>query len=410
MREKKIIPYWERLPQFFLFPLRPPAIVICIAYAILGSLWAHAGWVFLLLNLVLNLALLKYAYATFSATAQGLLRPPPLSRDVIIEGYELPFKQGLVLLLILQLASALDRHLGETAMSILALFFWLVLPANVMVLAGTRSLLNALNPALLIRLIMRLGWHYLALYGLLVCLYIGWENMQWWLSQRPSMTTALVFLGTWVSAYYLLIMFHLMGYVLYQFHEAIGVDIGSEAEQARDRQLALFEKFMDEENYAAAADELKYHVEQQPTDSKLHLKLHRVLQLSGDRRELCQHGRYFIRLLLSQGKKQQALAVYDVCKAADPEFAPLEDSYRALIEMMRLAGRSKEAVGLLDGFQQRHADSELLPMMLLLAVQIEIEDLRDIASAKMRLDNLQQRFPGHSIQAQAQIYQKLLKT
>ena len=414
MREKIITPYWQRLSQFFLFPLRPPAIVVSIAYAVLGLILARAGLIFFLLSLVLHLALIKYAYATLSFTAQGLLRPPPLSREVIIEGYELPFKQGLVFLLLLQLAYALSRHLSENALLLLVFAFWLVLPANVMVLASTRSFLNSLNPALLLSLILRLGWHYLALYALLVCLYIAWANVQSWLWQRPTMTTGLTFLASWSSAYYLLVMFHLMGYVLYQFHEAIGVDIGSadeaEDKNAQDQRFALFEKFMEQENYPAAADELKYHIEQQPTDSALHLKLHRVLQLSGDQRELCQHGRYFIRLLLSLNKKQQALAVYDACVTADPEFTLLEDTYRELIEMMRLAGRSREALRLVARFAERHADSELLPMMLLLAARIALEDLCDNSSAKAWLDRLQQRFPEHTVQVQAQIYRKLIKS
>ena len=220
-KRRSITPFWNRLPHFFLYPLLPPALFVCAGYAILHTWLNRAGVIGWLFSLVVILVLLKYAYEVLSHTTDGHLRAP-FSADVMIGGYELPFKQAAVMIAVYQMTNVIGANLGSRAALLFSALFWLALPASVIVLATTRSLLNALNPFLLIGLIRRLDWAYAGLYGLLYCLQIAWQNALGWVYSHPY-SSMYSLLADGANAYYLLVMFHLMGYVIYQYHEALEI-------------------------------------------------------------------------------------------------------------------------------------------------------------------------------------------
>ena len=54
-----ITPFWNRLPRFFLYPLLPPALFVCVGYAILHTWLSQGnmmGWMF---SVVVTLVLLN---------------------------------------------------------------------------------------------------------------------------------------------------------------------------------------------------------------------------------------------------------------------------------------------------------------------------------------------------------------
>lgn len=259
-----ITPFWSRLPRFFLYPLLPPALFVCAGYAILHSWLSQTGMMGWMFSVVVKLVLLKYGYEVLSHTANGYLRAP-FSTSIMLDGHELPFKQAAVLIVCYQIASQLGRSVGFEAVLLFVTLLWLVLPASVIVLAVTRRLLDALNPVLLISLIRRLGWAYAGLYGLLYCLQMAWQNALGWVYSHPY-SLAHSWLADGINAYYLLAMFHLMGYVIYQYHEALDFEPeGQDEKQVIDDsppELNLYETFMARGDHAAAAAEL--HPEDPP--------------------------------------------------------------------------------------------------------------------------------------------------
>lgn len=408
-----ITPYWQRLPYFFLYPFRWPAVFIIIAYGLCVQALSQPGVISMLALLVVSLIVLKYAYAVLNWTARGAAQPPPLSREVIVAAYEIPLKQGLILLVVAQAAGAIKLHFGHSLAELFIYVFGLLLPANIMLLGSTNSLLNALNPVMLVGLALRLSWSYVGVCALIIIFYFIWSAVSNWLLQQIP-TPAIRFLSDWISAYFLLVAFHAMGYVIYQHHEDIGINTGMLAdEQEQDDlqlpHLDLFNRFIDQENYAAAADELKYHIQHDPENSNMHLKLHQVLQLGQDTQQLCLHGRQLISLLLAQEKNQHAIQVYRNCKTANSEFVPLEDDYQELAEMLRIAHRYEEAIALLESFPKHYPDSEELPDILLLMAQIWLLDLQRIEPAREILNRLATQFPDHPVQFQVQKMRELLQ-
>ena len=407
-----ITPFWNRLPRFFLYPLWPPAVFICAGYAILHTWLSQAGVMGWLFSLIVTLVLLKYAYEVLSHTANGYLRAP-LSTSVMLDGYELPFKQAAVLIACYQIAGQLGKKLGFEAVFLFTTLLWLILPASVIVLAVTRRLLDALNPVLLLGLIRRLGWAYAGLYGLLYCLQMAWQNALGWVYSHPySLTYS--WLADGVNAYYLLVVFHLMGYVIYQYHEAL--DFEPEAQDERQvvddspPELNLYETFMARGDHVAAAAELQYFLKTRPHDLTRRLRLHRLLKMSNDSAALGTLGRELITDLLADKQVRQAVEVFVDCLRVNPKFKPAHEAhYLPLAEMLKAKGDATNAVRLIQGFHQLYPDSRHLPRLYFMAAGLLFEQLAQPAIAKKLLDFLQARYPTHSIQPEVLAYQKLIE-
>lgn len=411
-KRPSITPFWSRLPQFFLYPLLPPALFVCAGYAILHTWLSQTGVIGWLFSIVVTLVLLKYAYEVLSHTTNGYLRAP-FSASVLIDGYELPFKQAAIMIACYQMAGLIGRNLGFEAVVLFTILLWLILPASVIVLAITRRLLDALNPLLLIGLIRRLGWAYAGLYGLLYCLQIAWQNVLGWIYSHPySLKYSLLADGA--NAYYLLAMFHLMGYVIYQYHEALGFEPeGQDEAEASDNsppELELYETFMARGDHAAAAAELQYFLKTRPHDLTRRLRLHRLLKMLNDSATLCALGRDLITDLLANKQVRQAAEVLVDCLRINPNFKPAHEAhYLPLAEMLKASGDATNAVRLINGFHQRYPDSQHLPRLYLMAAGLLFEQLRQPALAVKLLDFLQTRYPEHAIQPEVRAYQNLIK-
>ena len=78
--EDTVIPFWNRLPQFFAYPfhLRPLGLIIVlnIASLIFSKLWLIGSWG----SLFVTVIFFKYAFASLRNTANGSSSPPCVRR------------------------------------------------------------------------------------------------------------------------------------------------------------------------------------------------------------------------------------------------------------------------------------------------------------------------------------------
>ena len=90
-----VVPFWTRLPKFFVYPLHPKPLLLIALLSFAAMLLSWLPFV----NLILWGILIKYCYAVLTNTARGNLRPPDLSYDVIWQDFGQAFKQiGLFLI------------------------------------------------------------------------------------------------------------------------------------------------------------------------------------------------------------------------------------------------------------------------------------------------------------------------
>jgi tetratricopeptide (TPR) repeat protein len=279
-----------------------------------------------------------------------------------------------------------------------------------MVLATTSSLRSALNPALVFGLMFRIGWPYLVLIALLTLLAGSTRALVAFLAERVEPQTLLVITGL-SFMYFTVIMFHLMGYVVYQYHERLGL-VPSQAEESepQDPELEQFRQFMAEAKYAAALEELRNIVPRRWGELELHRLVHKLAKLTGDHEVLLRHGEQYLGVLLEQNRVREAMEIYQDLVAVKPQFRPtLADQHLPIAQMLRDSRLPREAIALINGFHKRFPHSELTPALYLLAAKIFHDDLNDDAKARQILRFVATQHPSHGLIGSIEHYLRILE-
>lgn len=401
-----ITPFWKRLPHFFLYPVNLSSLGVIASIMILSALTFRASLVGALLQLVLFVMFLRYAYAVLLHTALGHRTPPPLSHATLIEGMELPFKQVFVFVAMGLIAGLAEDLAGGLAGAMLSWLFLLAVPATVMVIAIDHSFFRALNPLVLAGIVRHIGWSYLLLYFFLLLLWGGSTTAVSVLYGRVP-TLIFVAMYAFASMYFMLIMFNMMGYVIYQYHEELGfspeVDVGGAAASVAagatlDPAANEVNILVTEGKVPEAIALLQERVRKSPGDHDLHERLHKLLKLANRGEDMARHGRDWLGQLIGDKRHKKAVDVVRDCIPADPEFRPNDPAQiYPLASFARDTHENKIAIHLLNGFMRRHAGHPDIPRVCLLAAKLLCETLKQDAQAQKILEELLRRYPQHEL-------------
>lgn len=415
-----ITPFWLRLPKVFAYPLSPSALVYILILSSISSLIGFNSIFKGLLQLVILVVFCRYAYAALENSAQGHLKPPDVTSELVSGAMGLPFKQLLVFFIMgfaVVLAGGVAGPLGMLIMGGLV-YIWM--PASVMELATSHSLMDAINPFRLTSAIRAIGWPYALLWLFLLMLSAGSNALQSLLLRGVGGALAL-FVFSVISMYFLLAMFHLMGYVIYQYHESLGypviVDFDStpEAKSAQNQaqnhpvlnQIAML---LHEGKSDEARRLLKDKIAQDRGDLELRKQYHKLLLLSGEHGVLIEHAQSYLTLLLADKRTRPAAELVRDCQSAVPDFKLTNpDHVYPLMQELKAMREAKQAVRLAQNFHQRHPKHADLPAVYLLAAKTLCEDLRQDIQARKILHFLATQFPHHALSQEIRQYQMVLE-
>ena len=217
----------------------------------------------------------------------------------------------------------------------------------------------------------------------------------------PLINFALIYFG-WVMA-------SLLGYVMYQNHQAFGIDLlpgaGRDDDAVPDRRTPA--QIADEENDAqvgqmvtegdiAGALALAYEAQRsEPFNLSAQRRYHRVLLLAPDRQEaLLAHAKIFIGVLIGREQSAEALKVYQACRARSPAFA-LEEALTVL-QLARAEWRGGDAratLTLLTGFDKRFRGHSAIPQAYELIARVLVQGMHRTDMARPILATLEARYP-----------------
>lgn len=407
--DTRITPFWHRIPRFFLYPLHPTSLIMMVLFSLGAMIFSFSLFgVFVLL--AGTAVFLKYCYYILEHTAQGHNEPPSLSWDFLSGDYMILLKQLGVFMLLGLLASVLGGLLGPFGSTLVILIGGLLIPASIMILAVTNSFSEAINPSSLSRLVGEIGWPYLILYGFLFFLNVGQETAMYFLSNL--LPPGLLIAGlAFVTMYFTYIMYNMMGYVIYQFHDRLGYSVIDEQDdETRYENMGAVEQFIAQENFAAAAEELKSIIRANPDDPDLRLKFHKLVKLENNTKQMLVHGDGLITRLLVLNRKLDAMTVYLDCVTADPAFRPSDkDTYLPLAQLLRAHKQQARVIQLLNGFHKRFPNDPLVPQLYLFVAQVFIDDLSQDTKARPILEYLAKAFPDHPLSEQVMFYRTALK-
>jgi hypothetical protein len=421
----RITPFWNRIPRFFLFPLQAEMLFVLVPLALsslLGRLLpVPAPFDVLLVEGLIWLAALRHAFNVMERTSQGLLTaarqasalPQP-------ERVNLPWKMIGVLIVWGLLLGVVGKF--SPALAVVGnLFFMIAFPASVMALSATNSFAQAINPLLWLAIMGQVGKAYFALFVFLLLLSGGGSILM------PMLAPLL---GGWLTLplvnfsflYFNLIMFNMMGYVLYQFHRELGVDVkvgfdqAEAKEQGRGSHVPITRDLVGEEVAAKVACgdltgalDAAYEQQRVEVDNIVaQERYHKLLLLADKKDRAIDHGRRYLSTLQQLGRDDLSFDLFKRLVALDEGFAPEPNQVLRLAQTAFRRRESALALALVRGFDRhnpRHVD---VPGMYLLSARILSEHFRKDDAAGTLLRKLCQEYPAHPLAVEAEVYLKAL--
>jgi tetratricopeptide (TPR) repeat protein len=416
--EPAFTPFWRRLPRFFVYPLQAGSIMRIGGYSVAAS-------VFLAINpalgglacLILWIIFLKYAFVVMERTANGRFDEPNNLDDKdagetaqVMRQFGLFIIFGLLFGLLAAFFGKIGYALGWLIMNILP-------PAGIMIIGVNRSLGDALNPAKILYFIKTIGLPYLALCFVLMSVTGSGTWVQEFLLAHLH-SWLVVPLVSFVEFYFALITYHMMGYVIYQYHDKLGVHAEVSFEKAEaaiapnkavDPFLARLGALMAEGKEEEAAGLLREELRTNWEKNDLHERYQRLLRATGKRDAALSHARDFIGKLIGEKRLFQAMDLFEQSLKDDPEFQMHNPGHvYPLASAAHLAKRHKLALDVMRAFDKRNPGHKDIAPVYFLSAQILGEHYGANTEAAKILRALQSKFPDHALAAEARQYMALL--
>ncbi|MCC8363525.1 hypothetical protein LK996_10620 [Lysobacter sp. A6] len=358
-------PFWQRIPSIILYPVRGAALVMLVMLAV-AAIFRGIPLLGLVVSIAMWVGAYKFAFEVLRRTADGHMDSPEVAISVD-NGVVWRFL-GLQLILGLLLGVCLLTGSEVVFFGGLALLVFLQ-PALTMTLAMTESLGDALSPSNAFSIVARIGWPYLAVVGLLFVIQASAMTAGAWLAAfMPGPVAG--WLATVLGFWGLFSAFHLMGYLLYQSHEALGFDPGVAQLAALRSQytpasvddvVAEAEARVRDGRIDEARSLLRGEINTRAVGPEVHDLYRRLLQQAGNAEAVNEHARQYLHRLMLDKQERRALGLLRECLDADATFVPLEIAHgERLAEQARFGGQAQLAVDTLHALfnaHPRHPDS-----------------------------------------------------
>lgn len=370
------IPFWERLQQILAYPLQSEALLTISLLAglrLFGFIPGPGGWI---VSVILTAATFKYAADVLNSTANGNMEAP--------SGYSTPDSLGwvvlkvliLLCLMLILIAVVLSVAGAPDLIWIAAIVIALGTPAAMMSAAIDQDTFGALSPGMWWATITRIGWPYIG--AALLCLLLMYSEANARQLLLPFLPGPLAIIGHYfISNYVTVVTFHLLGYLVYQYRDALGYEpkpvAVSKLPRPRDRDQAVLdqsEKQAADGDTQGAARTLREHLNERGGSDLMHLRYRKLLTLHADREGLDKHARQYLNVMIAHEKWRPALDFWTECRAGDPQLWPSDpDQVLELVDKAREHGKPELALKFANGFSQAFPKHTSVPVVHLRVAQ-----------------------------------------
>ncbi len=407
-RQPAIAPFWTRLNNFFLFPLQVEPLIFMTLLALGSYLLFLPGIVriFAVVGLVLGAS--RYAFKVAALASRGVLHSRDYTNALNDPDWKvLPWKFFVILLVhgfAISFLASRSPLLGLLAMLVSSI----ALPATLMVLIQSASLRASLNPFELLGTMTDIGAQYLLLCLFLFLLQAGFPKAaELLLPVTPEWLLLPVI--TFCAVYFLWVMAALIGYVMFQHHGSLDIDLVREPEadpevaaqrpvkteaQQRDAEVSEMVQKGDLRGAIAQAREWARIGHDNVVDQR---RYHRVLLLdepsSG---RLRNHTQSFVPLLLLRKLGPEALEAHTAVLKVLPDFDVAKaDITLALAEQAWRRMDAKLTIELLRAFDRRYPGAVEIPRAYELIIRALKQGQGKGYKALPVMQALQRRYPDH---------------
>lgn len=421
-----IPPFWKRLHSFFVYPFTSVhAISLIFGLALLASIPGKSGFLPIVLQLVSGAVMLKYAYESLNITSAGNLKPPPINADVLTGGFVAVVKQVILLILLVLVAIFIVGPLGGTALLLYIAVVSICFPSMIILLAVTNSVLRAINPVYYIGFAIRIGWAYLLLLFFLSILGVAPILLGYSFIQHMPESIQPFFFSS-ATNYYTLVSYHLMGYVIVQYHDRLDHEVNFEtmlattfpqglpeqtplqnnSGQATAEQSLLTEigPLIQEGDLEGAIALIKERTGMEISDPELSDRYITLLKMANRDSEYMDYAPNHLELLAKSEEKLKATALYEECVKSDRDFAASPIALFKVGSWLNEKGDANLAIQALNRLTKSYPKDALVPKAYYRAAQIMHEKLKATDRAKRILTALIDRYPNHDMADFAQKY------
>lgn len=414
--ENIIDPFWKRFHVFFIYPFRLHPLIFIVVLSIVDAYFSAPTLFSRLMQVVLWALLLKYAFSCLQATIEGDLIPPKISTKTISSHLESVFKQFGIYVFIALGTLAIMSLLGLVPGLIFMVVTILSLPAMIMILVVTDRFFHAVNPVVFVGLIFRIGWGYLLMFLFLLLLLVAPYLCHQQLSGmfEPGMAG---FVAGMAESYYTIISYHLMGYVILQYHDRVGFQVDFENFRGYEPQaektiedpdkdiLSRVSVLIQEKKPDEAVSVIReYTANSGFTGLALSERYYNLLKMLRRSEELMEHSKVHLDLLANENQKTKACAIYAASMAKDPGFTPSALCLFKLAGWLNETGKAKAAVATFNKLIKAYPDDHLVPKAYFRSAQIFNDRLMQPEKAKRILSGLVKKYPNHDILPQVRNY------
>jgi len=409
VRAAEVVPFWNRLREIALYPAHPASLTTILVLALCHLVTnLPLGFLF---DLLVWVALYKYAFECLRATANGRMEPPEIALAV---DDALGWAQVKLQFVFVAINLAAFIWLGPVGGGIVSIVLAFALPGAIMSLAMDENLLLALNPATWFAVAARLGWAYVAV----AALYFVFNMSKHYaealvLPILPAVLSEVVFY--FMTHYVVVATFHLMGYLIHQYADDIGYEPEPQQPLTRGKidpdQPLLDEaaELVRDGKPEAAADMLGQAIKGRGGSETMHAQYRKLLALLGRRDEQLKHGREWIDVLLAQDKDRRAVDIARDCLEIDPAFELSNpDDVSRVAQKAVDVGQTQVALKLVSTYIKTHPKHRDVPRNALLAAKVLVDRLGKEDVAKKLLDQVAERFPDDALLPDIKAYRAFI--
>lgn len=401
-------PFWRRLDQSFRYPLNVSAAVLIVGISILNSVVLYLPFA-ILWQLMLEGALMSYCFACLKQTAVGKFKAPSIT--AAYEGGLLLLAKLFVIFMIMAIFVGLIFYLlGPLVGNVAAVIAIASIPAAIILFGFSDSLIEALNPVKQFRLIAAVGLPYGLFLAFILVMTVSVGIISELIGSR--FTEVSTMLQATVANYYTVVLFQMMGYMIFQYQGELGFT--ARADQGKGKKLRddaerakLFIDILAKEGeFKLLLKKLRTDAKKFPDDPYFAKQYFEFILAIRNTEIIDEVGSFYLGYLIKHQEIHLLNLAYKRILQVKPDFkAATADIRHRLAHVLRQSGDPKTAVKVLNHLHKEFPDYAKLSAAYVLMAECleELPDMEQHAGQYRQLaSKLGEQQKGKQVQLKAQ--------
>lgn len=317
-------PFWRRLQASFHYPLNTETSIFVIGIAILFTLASFFPFTVLWYLLLIG-AFMKYCFCCLEKTSTGLFKSPDITA-AYGGGIILAVQLVLIVVFISAFLFLTNMWLGKGVATFIGGLIVFCIPAMLINFALTESMLEALNPLKMLYLIAAIGFPYGVLLGLIVVMIGSVSFINELIGNSFSLLS--ITLRSIVSNYYTIVVFHLMGYMIFQYQGELGF-IAREAKEQPKNEITKLKKVLSkidinvkEGNYDDALLIFRKAIKDYPNNKEVYNRCFNFLLAIKNKKLIEDYAEVYFKFLKDTNREDQLTVAFKKIQHVHSEYMP----------------------------------------------------------------------------------------